>query len=270
MSESSLNLKKADLESKVGIFLGWGGGENLADTPWTTMQKNRIKDAVDSGYRQFITPSPDQNGASHDWSFLRPVASIALANGSQTVQLPDDYGSLEGTITVTQSSTDSMWPVQVTGEGRIREMYAKLPSATGRPVWAAERPIRGTGHERSSRYELVVYPEANEAFTLEFSYYLLPEALTDANPYCYGGMQHAETILESCLAVAEERINDERGLHSQKFVERLAASMAIDRRNKAQLLGYNGDRSDVRDSGYWPWREKYLSNQITWYGNLPG
>jgi hypothetical protein len=270
VAESTLNLKKADLESKVGIFLGWGGGANLDDTPWTTMQANRIKDAVDSGYRQFLVPAPDQNGESHDWSFLRPVGSAVLANGEQAVLMSDDYGSLEGTVTVTQTSTDSHWPVQVTGEGRIREMYAKLPSATGRPLWAAERPLRGTGQEKSSRYELVVYPQANEDFTLEFAYYLLPEALTDRNPFCYGGMQHAETILESCLAVAEERINDERGIHSQKFAERLAASIAIDRRNKAQLVGYNGDRSDCRDSGYWPWREKYLTNRITYYGNLPG
>lgn len=267
MAESNLNLMKADFESKVGIYLGWGDG---VATAWSTTQKNRLKDAVDSGYRQFIVPMADANGSSHDWSFLRPTVSLALVSGMQTVQLPDDYGSLDGTITVTQTANAMNWPVQVTGENKIREMYARLPNATGRPIWAAEQPLKGTTKLKSSRFQLYIYPAPDDNFTLTFAYYLLPEALTDANPYCYGGMQHAETILESCLAIAEERINDQQnGLHSTKFMQRLQASIAIDRRNKAQLVGYNGDRSDQR-GGYWPWRQGYLDSQITYYGNLPG
>lgn len=267
MAESTLTLKKSDFEAKVGIFLGWTG------TPanWSDLQKERLKDSVDSGYRQFLMPTADANGSSHDWSFLRPVLSLDLTSGSRTVALPDDYGSLEGTITVTTTSSASFWPVQVTLEGRLREMYARLPSATGRPQWAAEVPLKGTTGQKASRYELMIYPEADEDFTLEVAYYLLPEALTDSNPYCYGGMQHSETILESCLAIAEERINNiENGVHGSKFRERLAASIAIDRRNKAELIGYNGDRSDARSLGYWSWREKYLTDRVTYYGVMPG
>lgn len=268
MAESNLNLKKSDFEQNVGIFLGWGDGTSPA---WSTTQKNRLKDAVDSGYRQFIVPMADQNGSSHDWSFLRPTLTLDLPSGTQTLPLPDDYGSLDGTITVTQTANAMNWPVQVTGENRIREMYGRLPNASGRPLWAAEVPLKGTTQQKSSRFQLYLYPEPDDDFTLTFAYYLLPEALTDANPYCYGGMQHAETILESCLAIAEERINDvQGGLHAGKFRERLAASVAIDRRNKAQLVGYNGDRSDNRSLGYWPWRAGYLDSQITYYGNLPG
>lgn len=261
--ESSLTQKKSDYYQKVGIYLGWGDG---VTKPWPDDKLARLKDAVDAGYTRFIT-----NDGNHDWSFLRPVVSVTLANGTQSCDLPEDYGALDGTITATQSTTSSIWPVLVTGEGRIREMYARLPQATGRPVWAAEVPQKGVGLLSSSRYKLAIYPQADDNFTLQFAYYLLPDCLTDSHPYAYGGMQHSQTILESCLAVAEERIDDiSGGLHAQRYAERLAASMAIDRRNKAQVVGYNADRSDARNVGYWPWREKYLTEQITYYGSVPG
>jgi len=53
-----------------------------------------------------------------------------------------------------------------------------------------------------------------------------------------------ETILASCLAVAEQRHDDMKGPMWQSFVERLTASVAYDARMKPERLGYNADRSD--------------------------
>jgi hypothetical protein len=62
-------------------------------------------------------------------------------------------------------------------------------------------------------------------------------------------------LLESCLAVAEGRFQDEMTVHRSNFQERLAASIAVDTRDmKPDVLGYNGDRSDQRDGQWWgPW-----------------
>ena len=58
-------------------------------------------------------------------------------------------------------------------------------------------------------------------------------------------MPHAETILESCLAIAEQRMENQSGIHSQKFVERLTASVAHDKQYYTpERGGYNADRSD--------------------------
>ena len=54
-----------------------------------------------------------------------------------------------------------------------------------------------------------------------------------------------ETVLASCLAVFELRQNNvTEGPQQRLFMERLAASIAYDRKLKPLQLGYNGDRSD--------------------------
>jgi hypothetical protein len=92
-----------------------------------------------------------------------------------------------------------------------------------------------------------VWPFADEDYTVEFTYYLIPDALSGAAPYAYGGAAHAETILASCKAAAERDLDDiTDGPQMRNFRERLAASVAHDRRFKPQHLGYNADRSDRR------------------------
>lgn len=245
--ESTLSLKKSDLEAEVGLFLGYGRGEEHGDSAWTNKQQAAIESCVKSGLRQFYFPPPI-DGRVHDWSFLKPVRSVTYADGERTVELPDDFGQFEGMITVaTADGTTVTEPVPIVGEGMIRQQYAKLPEATGRPALAAVRPKKGTGAERGQRFELFLFPQADEDYTLTFAMYLVGEALTGERPYAYGGGAHAETILESCLAIAEQRLDDAIGVKTAKFMERLAASIALDRRVKPQHLGYNGDGSDVRD-----------------------
>jgi hypothetical protein len=94
-------------------------------------------------------------------------------------------------------------------------------------------------------------------------YYVLPAMLTSGVPYPYGGATHAETILESCLAVAEQRLDDSAAVHSSKYRMCLEASVMADRRHRPQLLGYNGDRSDGR--GRLTPRDRY-ENGVTYNG----
>ena len=63
------------------------------------------------------------------------------------------------------------------------------------------------------------------------------------NAYGLGGVPHSETLLASCLDIAELRDDDTLGTHSAKFIQRLAASVAQDRANGPTELGYNADSS---------------------------
>ena len=236
MFESTLNLKKTDLEQKVGRFLGYGDGITKA---WTVNQTAGVRDCVESGLRRFYYPTEP-----YSWSFLRPTATISLLSGEQTVTLPDDFGNPEGDITITTTGGQTWWPLQLVGEGQLRNRYSQSPSTTGRPIAVALRPQKGTELLRSQRFEFFFWPIADQDYTLECVYSLLMDALTSTHPYCYGGAAHAETILESCLAVAESRLDDSMTVHALEFQRRMAASIALDRRSKPAHLGYNGDRSD--------------------------
>lgn len=254
MPEPTLALRRYQLAAKVGDFLGYGRGSEYSETAWTTRQQADIDDCIESGLRSFYWPA-SADGTIHQWSFLRPTATLTLASGADSVGLPYDFGGIEGDITLLDSGRVPL-PVKLAGEGAIRNLYAQQPDATGHPELAAVVPLKVKGTKSGQRQELLVWPAADQEYTLELAYYLLPNALTDADPYAYGGAAHAETILEACLAVAELRKDDMLGPHDQKFRERLVASIAADRRLKPQSLGYNGDDSDgagYRRRRVWPY-----------------
>jgi len=233
--QPSLSAAYKDLAGAVGFFLGFGRGADNGDPAWDARQEASIKECVKSGLRNFYH-------CGYDWSFLKPVASFTLAQGASEVPLPLDFAGLEGPITVSTAGSAAGTTVSVAGD--VRHLYALNPDATGRPLAAAIDPLKGTGQHQGQRFRLHLYPAADQAYTLEFAYYLNPDFLSGDRPYAYGGPQHAETLLASCQAVAELNLDDARGVRWQYFQERLAVSMDIDRRNKPQNLGYNGDRSD--------------------------
>ncbi len=251
--ESTLSLTFDDLIGEVGLFLGYG----RSSSAWTTTQTDAIRSCVRSGLRKFYFPEPVEGSqSSYEWSFLKPEASFTLTAGHQTVTLPDDFGGFEGQLTL--GTANGQWcPIDLTGEGQVRQAYAQVQQqATGRPVLAAERPLKTENPRRGQRAELWVYPIADQDYTIDCVYKILPDAITADRPYPYGGMAHAETILESCLAVAEQRLDDAMTTHTLEFQKRLLASISQDRNRKPQLMGYNGDRSlyrrrDLRNR-WWP------------------
>lgn len=251
MAESSLNVPMKGITGRLGNYLGYGYGLENGEKEWTARQQIRITDFCDSGLRRFYF--------AHTWSFLRPVASLTLASGENTLELPDDFGTIEGRVVLAPDASPG-WGVTVANEPYVREMIARFPDSTGRPTTCAVSPQKGTTQARSPRAELIFHPTPDAAYTATFPYHLLPSALTSAHPWAYGGAMHVETIIASVLAVAEERLNDERTVNRDAYVELLAVSVANDTRNKAHDLGYCGDTSDDRDlrfptrggRHYWP------------------
>lgn len=246
MAESTLSLGNLDFQQEIGFFLGFGRGTAVGDPAWTTEQQLVITNMCRSGYRQFLNPPVlEGHSVAYDWSFSKPVATLALASAAQTIVLPDDFGGFEGQVTVlTTGSTSQPWTIEWRNEDVLRRMYAGNPSVSGPPLYAAEQPIKGTSAAAGQRFQMFVYPAADQAYNLQVQYYVNPDALSSAYPYAYGGMQHTETLLASCLAAAELYLDDARGPRWQYFLERLAASIGADRRNKPLKLGPNLDRSD--------------------------
>ena len=253
MAEPTLSLKKSDLQAEVGFFLGFGRGEVFGDPVWTASQQTTITSLTNSGYRQFLYPAVGGDARQcFDWSFLKPVASLVLPMGERSIQLPDDFGGFDGLITVLQSDVNAWpWRIDWRNEGTIREMFMVTPTFSGPPIYAATSVLKGTTGDAGQRYELLIYPEADQPYKLQAPYFVNPDALTDAFPYCLGGPQHTETTLAAVIAAAELYLDDMRGPRWDYFQERLQASIAADRKNKPQSLGYNSDRSDAQDI-YWP------------------
>ncbi len=249
MSESTLTVAFQELQAEIGGYLGYGKGTNFGDIAWDTRKQGIIDSLTKKGLRRFYFSAKLPNDpTNHDWSFLHPEASLAFASGSQTIPLPDDFRGLsrDGEISAT-TEVFQPWPVRIVSDGFIRQRYNDWPSVTGRPEFAAVKPIKGTGPTQGQRFELFLYPQAEQDYTIYFNYELAPDCLTGALPFCYGGPQHSGTILQACLAAAERDLdNIGNGPNEQHYLMLLDASIAADRDLKAGFLGRNENNSDNR------------------------
>lgn len=250
--ESTLAVQLDDLQATVGTFLGYGRGSTFGDPAWSSQQAAVIDDLTRSGIRQVnVPPRLDGEGVSYDWSWLKPVARLNLAAAANTVPCPDDFGGLEGQLSLIQSTGNGFWPIDQQGIGQVYQLQNQYPTTTGRPQVVCLESLKGTGPTQGQRFQLRFWPIADQSYDVNLQYYLLPDYVNGAQPYPYGGAAHAELYREAVLKAAEQYQDDAAGIHTQLFQERLAASIDFDRRQKAQTLGYNPDRSDMRERNGW-------------------
>lgn len=100
-------------------------------------------------------------------------------------------------------------------------------------------------NQTEQAWHMRVYPFCQTATALVVNYTVIPQTLQTSGDYPLGGMAHYETILVSCLAVAEEYGDTPSSKYRELFMQRLAASVMADRTGMyAGNLGYNGDTSD--------------------------
>lgn len=242
-TESTLSINLTQLRKEVGWhYLGERDSSN-----WSTDELAQIDEIINSGLRQFYHPPPSQGERlSHKWSFMEPVTTLTTVAGTHTYQLSANFGGLIGLMTY--SSGDNRWfPIELTGEHRIRILQQRdYGDVRSDPKLCAVRAKTSDG-SNGQRFELMLYPTPDAGYTISYRYHALPGKLTTGNPYPLGGEAHAETILESCLAISEMRIDNNAGIHSAAFQQRLAASISYDKvLQSPEYLGYNADRSDGR------------------------
>lgn len=241
-----------DLSGEVGGFLGWGRNPSK----WSDRKKSEVMACLATALRKFyFQASVSERDKAHNWTFLKPVATITLTTSESTAPLPDDFGGFEGEATVAQDGlSGGFWPCKIVHEQQIRTKYAAFPSITGRPVAIAEQQVKGATIDRSNRSQLYVYPIPDHSYQISVPYYILPEMLTTVNRWAYGGAAHAETLKAGCRAAAELLLDNTVGEQNAAYMQCLVSSIEYDRRHQPKSLGINSDRSDFLNQfrGHWP------------------
>ena len=238
MAESELSIKYADLLAEVAAFLGYGS----APTAWTADQRTECDRYVQGGLRRFYSPPAVQGSEpGYSWSFLSPVVTLATVSGQETQELPGDLARVLGQFHY--SATDHHKSVVQAPED-VFQSYKTSSSSTGAPAAASVRH-KAKDPGRGQRLEVAWWPIPDAAYTLTYKYEAYNGKLSDDNPYPLGGMRHSELLLESCLAVAEQRANDERGNHTAEFERLLVSAIEQDRRVGSTHFGHMGDRSEA-------------------------
>lgn len=242
---STLALKKSDYESEVGEYRGFGRGVLGGEDAWSTSSTTIIQLDVKSGLHRFYY-------CGHPWSFLKPFAQVILPQGETSTTLPDDFGGIDGGTKASlqnQSALFLRW-LDFTGPSRVVQSIALTPSAVGIPRMLAIRPLKTMGPGKMQTHELIFFPKTDQDYTIIFPYFITPNYLLEpSQPFAYGGVEHHQTILEMCLAVAEQRRINQLGVHNQEALRLLELSKDIDRRQQPTNLGPNVDMSD--NVGWW-------------------
>ena len=216
-----------------GVFPSWSATHGTITVDNTTYQIS----SRDSDTQITLTETP---GTAFS-------ADTYVVDHDGNYDAPDDYGGIDGMMTFAPEAWENA--VTQVPEGLIRRERQQTV-ADGPPRWYAIRP-KEIDPTVGQRFEFMFYPPPDEAYVLTYRYVIHPNILTTTNKYPYGGMAHAETIQQACLAAAELRAENERGAQWQEFTNRLTASIMADRdANTAQFLGHNGD-SSVPQSGGW-------------------
>ena len=181
------------------------------------------------------------------------VGNTITIDSGDLFTLPWDFGGIEGPNRFAYDVNENKLAyIDVTSDVRIDHLRQGTVSS-GTPYLAAIVPLSTDGTQ-GQRRAVIFHPPPNDVITLHYRYYLLPDALVDTSAeYPYGSVEHSETILESCLAIAEVREKDSSStVHQDRFKELLQASIDGDRRHgdQVQTFGYNRDGSDGAESRF--------------------
>ena len=250
MAEGTASLTFVDLKVEVADYLGYGRTESS----WGSSSASRVDSCVQSGYRQFLAAGPAPSvPLGFEWSFMKPTTTLATVAATYSYTLPDNHVGIFGPLTFEPDK--GYIGVEHVSEARIRQLRQLGDSSTspsGRPVYYGIQPIAGT-ETTGQRFKLILYPTPDAAYTLTYRFVEAQNVLTDTYKYPLGGQLHSETILASCLAIAELRYMDGEQVWQSKYTERLIASVNMDSRLfRAENLGVMRDNSEssiIRDRG---------------------
>lgn len=227
----SLAVTYTDLMKAVSRFLGY----DYANT--TSAQTEECDFCVQSGIRNFYRPA---GLVSHEWAFLKLEGSVTTSAGVGAYLMPDGVGNVSGQIAF--APEERLRGIVVVPYGDIA-MMRRVPRE-GAPRFAAIVSTNLFG-DKGQRKRLHLYPTPDRAYALTFRADADEGKLDATNrPYPLGGHAYAELVTESCLAMAEQRVNDEQGIHTANFNALLEAAVSRDFRQGAQDFGSMGDTRD--------------------------
>ena len=232
---ASLAVGYEELTGVVARFLGYDPAS------LTEAQASEVDSCIQAGIRNFYYP-PRMEGVdeTYEWSFLRQTCSVQTSANVGDYRMADGFGKVRGDIYFGGDDIE-MRPLAVVSIGQL--LAFRRRDVKGPPKFAAFRFKQAYG--TSGQFvELMLYPVPDRAYLLEFGGEADTGRISATKPFPLGGPSFSELVTESCLAIAEQRSNDEAGLHTENFRNLLVSMIAKDRSRSGAWFGRVGDRPD--------------------------
>jgi hypothetical protein len=225
----------ADLYQEVAFYLGLGRSPSGPDL--VTAQKY-----ANAGYRRFLQGVDPRTGIAYSWNFLSPPSELAMSDDLSPyaeIALPADFESIIDDPSF-EPGTGYVY-IRPRSVSFLKNLYARTDLATGIPTFYCIYPNAAGA---ATPWSMLVWPIPDQAYSFRYRYRMNPPLLVQDADVPVGGVNHAETILAACLAVAENRHNDRIGEKDAAFKEMMAASIDADARTRPMDLGPMFDPSD--------------------------
>lgn len=260
--DSTLRTNFTQLQSNLGHWLGFGRGALYSEPAWDAYTQRSLDQYTEMGTARVYQ-------AYKYWSFLCPVASLTLLSGTSTLELPLDWSGHNGDCLCVPTTGNSRQRVlYFTNSGAVRAAAAAYPSMTGIPEMMCEEPLRGTVIDSPQKNQLRWYPLADQNYTCQVAYYLVPAATEGKLPYLYGGAELSNLFLLSCMEMAGVLAYGTVGNVGMSYQKELATQIQNDQRHKPTDLGLNTTWERYSERGK-PVRQ-YANGGVSWNGVRPG
>jgi hypothetical protein len=178
-----------------------------------------------------VTARTDDTHITIDDATVAVDAGTAYSLSRYAYDLPADFSHFDGVLEC-RTTADAMYlPVELSTVSEVRRRLALYPEPDY-PQVVAVRP-KAFDPTVGQRYEAILWPATDAAYTFWYSYRVTPTMLSVTNLYPAGGTEHGETILEACLAAAERAEEGVAEMHTAEFDRLLAVSLSIDKLHHA-------------------------------------
>lgn len=225
---------QVELAELVGQTTHGATADGAAQPPTDAAELDRLKRAINRGYRLFL--------AASEWSFLVQNVSVALtADGLGPSNANKDPGIyvLPGFVSAPPIDGWVFSPGQnhchMLEEIPVHEMLRmRAIPRTGTPAYSAHRKAapQAGGVQSRHRLEFMVYPSPDVAQTVEASFRVYPPELVDGTDRTIAGEEHDLAILR-CAHFAYESRDTGGALPS----DLIADSLRLDRAARPKYFG---------------------------------
>lgn len=233
MVETGLALTLEEVQKQVAQFLY--GTRNLRAL--NADDQENLGALIKNGLRRFYYPAQIDPNLRHDWSFLISAFDFFTEVGTQDYVMPYNFGGAIGPLHHNPPDQIKVSIAKVTVNKILWQRQMQV-TITNWPVMYAEQAV-SQGGTNSTRWQIMVWPSPSAVYHLHGRMRIHPLAPNGTQEYLYGGNEHSQTILESCLAQAELQIDGQPGAHAEEFKECLLSSITLDTQmHQPESLGY--------------------------------
>lgn len=212
----------SSIKSDLAFFLG------TPESGWDAQTSTAVESCIRTGIDRVI-----HNGL-HQWTWMRPRWTVRTADGQRRYSLPPDFEQFVSDLYF-DGVHYTYSPITQLPAGRLMQLNAD-GTTTGTPRTFALESVAHDG-VTDQEQQLVLHPTPNADYQLMGIYQIGVRPLSDSHPYPPGGEAFGELFLASCLAAAEAKFLDAGNDKRLLFQETLQASVAVDQRRQARILG---------------------------------